>query len=114
MTLKLGSDIVNIPKFEKTLRGNKEYFAQNVFWPEELDYARTERLAGIFATKEAVIKALGMKAGQWREIRVAYEESGKPYLAKFPQTGGILGKLKAELTIAHDGDYAIANVIFYN
>ena len=84
MTLKFGSDIVHIPKFEKTLRKSREYFIQNVFWPEEMEYARVQRLSSIFASKEATIKALGLEAGQWRDIRVAYKESGKPYLVKFP------------------------------
>ena len=113
MTIKFGSDIVYIPKFEKTLRSSTEYFAQNVFWPEELEYARVQRLAGIFATKEATIKALGMLPGKWREIRVAYKETGKPYLAKFPHERKSKKRWKHELSISHDRDYAIANVIFY-
>ena len=113
MTLKFGSDIVYIPKFEKTLRASREYFSQHVFLPEELEYARVQRLAAIFASKEATIKALGLKAGQWQEIKVAYKESGKPYLAEFPHGKG-RKKWKHELSIAHDGDYVIANVIFYS
>lgn len=113
MNLRFGSDIVYIPKFEKTLRKSREYFIQHVFWPEELEYARIQRLAGIFASKEATIKALGIRPGQWREIQVAYEENGKPYLAKFPQARGKQKKWKHELSISHDGDYVIANIVFY-
>jgi len=113
MTIKFGSDIVYIPKFEKTLRASREYFSQHVFLPEELEYARVQRLAAIFASKEATIKALGLKAGQWQEIQVAYQESGKPYLAKFPHPKKPKKRWKHELSVSHDGDYALANVIFY-
>ena len=113
MNIRFGSDIVHIPKFEKTLRKSREYFIENVFWPEEMEYAKVQRLSSIFAAKEATIKALGLKAGQWRDIRVAYKESGKPYLAKFPQAKGKQKKWKHELSISHDGDYVIANIVFY-
>ena len=113
MTIKLGSDIVYIPKFEKALRSNREYFIQNVFSQEELEYPKPQRLASIFATKEAVTKALGITPGKWKEIEVAYEASGKPYLAKFPQAKKSKRKWKHELSISHDGDYVIANIIFY-
>ncbi|MEK7510289.1 MAG: holo-ACP synthase [Patescibacteria group bacterium] len=115
MTIKIGSDIVYIPRFEKILRRNKEYFREHVFLPEELEYAKVRRLAGIFASKEAAVKALGLKANQWQGICVAYEENGKPYLAKFPlpKDKKLRRKWKHELSISHDGEYAIANVIFY-
>ena len=113
MILKIGTDIVFLPRFEKIFRENKEHFLQNVFCKEELESANVQRLAGIFASKEATIKALGIKVGRWQEICVAHKESGKPYLATFPQETKARATWKHDLTIAHDGDYAIAHVIFY-
>jgi len=121
MNVRLGSDIVYIPKFEETLAKSREYFVKNVFWPQEIKDAKIQRLASIFAAKEATIKALDLEAGQWHDIRIAYKDSGKPYLVKFPQEEKLKkpfdkaqGKQwKHELSISHDGDYVIANVIFY-
>lgn len=113
MILKFGSDIVFLPRFEKTFLANKEHFLQNVFCKEELKNATTQGLAGIFAAKEAAMKALGIAAGQWQEILVAHKKTGKPYLAAFPKKKTSKKQWKHELTISHDGDYVVANVMFY-
>ena len=107
--MKLGTDIVHIPRFEKILRENQEYFEKNVFCPTEWKGFSAEKLAGRFAAKEATLKALGMKAGRWQEICVTNSKDGKPFLASFPMQK----KWKHELSISHDGEYAIAVVVFY-
>jgi len=107
--MKLGTDIVHIPRFEKIVRENQQHFEQNVFCPEEWTDSSTEKLAGRFAAKEAVLKALGIKAGRWQEICVSNSDDGKPFLASFPMQK----KWKHELSISHDGEYAIAVVVFY-
>lgn len=86
---------------------------EHVFSQKEVGNKSPQSLAGIFAAKEATLKALGMKAGEWKEIRVAHKKSGKPYLAEFPHQEASKKQWGHELTIAHDGDYVIANVIFY-
>ncbi|MBI2577268.1 MAG: 4'-phosphopantetheinyl transferase superfamily protein [Candidatus Wildermuthbacteria bacterium] len=113
MNIKLGSDLVYIPAFEKALKANKEHFVETAFYPEEIEYAKVQRLASIFAAKEAAIKALGILPGKWLEIKILYEENGKPYIAKFPNGKKSSSKWKHELSISHDGEYMLANVIFY-
>ena len=109
MIMKLGTDIVYIPRFEKTLRENQEHFEQNVFCSAEWKGSSPEKLAGRFAAKEAVLKALDMKAGRWQEICISSSKSGKPFLVHFPEQE----KWKHDLSISHDGEYAIAVVVFY-
>jgi len=113
MTIRLGSDLIHLPKFEKHLRAHKAYYRDHIFCPEELEYAKAQRLACIFAVKEAVIKALHLGPAQWQEICIAYEESGKPYLKRFPKPKKEAKKWKHEISISHEGQYALANVIFY-
>ncbi|MCP6718776.1 MAG: holo-ACP synthase [Patescibacteria group bacterium] len=113
MIIRTGIDIVHIPRFEKTLRENQTHFSDNVFCSGEWNNSSVGSLAGIFATKEAVIKALGMKAGKWQEICISHTEEGKPFLSKFPQENEEKKRWGHELSISHDGEYAIANVIFY-
>ena len=113
MIMKLGTDIVYIPRFEKILRENQQHFEQNVFCPAEWKDSSAEKLAGIFAAKEAALKALGIKAGRWQEICVKYSKEGKPFFAHFPQETKEQGRWKHELSISHDGEYAIAVVVFY-
>lgn len=104
MKMKLGIDIVYIPRFEKIVRENQKHFEQNVFCPAEWKGSSGEKLAGIFAAKEATLKALGMRPGQWQEICVKYSKEGRPFLKDFPPH---------ELSISHDGEYAFAAIIFY-
>ena len=113
MLMKLGTDIVHIPRFEETLRENQEHFEQNVFNREEWTDSPIERLAGIFAAKEAALKALDIKPGQWQEICVEYSKQGKPFFARFPEETKEPKRWKHELSISHDGEYAAATVVFY-
>ncbi len=108
--IRVGVDIVQVSRFEKKFKENKKYFEEKVFLPEELADARPEHLAGIFAAKEAVIKALGLKSGQWQEIVISHQENGKPFISKIPAQ---FQDLKSDLSLSHDGDYAVAFVVFY-
>lgn len=110
MNIKIGCDIINIGKLEKSAHRGKEKFLNKIFTPRELTGEPSwETLAGIFAAKEAVVKALGIPAGKWQEIEILKEESGKPRLE-------IKGRLHAykshDISVSHDGDYAIAFVCF--
>lgn len=107
---KVGVDIVQISRFGRKFKENKKYFEEKVFLREELADSRTEHLAGIFAAKEAVIKALSLGVGHWKEIAVSHKENGKPFILKVPEK---FANLKSDLSISHDGDYAVAIVVFY-
>lgn len=67
-----------------------------------------ENLAGVFAAKEAFMKALGKKV-DWREIWVEKLASGQPVL----KSDLITAQQSTTLSISHDGDYAVAMVIIY-
>lgn len=108
--MKVGVDIVQISRFEKKFKENKKHFEEKVFLREELADSRTEHLAGIFAAKEAVVKALGMKSGQWQEIIISHQKNGKPFVSKIPAQ---FQDLKSDLSLSHDGDYAVAVAVFY-
>ena len=114
MTVRFGSDIVHLPKFKKTFQENKEYFAEKVFCSEEFKESTIEKIAGVFAAKEAVVKALNLGAGQWLKIQIGHDKSGKPFLVSYPQDKKEKIQWQHELSISHDGEYAIANVIFYS
>jgi phosphopantetheine--protein transferase-like protein len=96
----LGVDLVHIPEFERQLELGGQKFLYKAFSPEELRNQQLNHLAGLWAAKEAVLKAGGLKAGQWSSIIISHEKSGKP-LANYK------GK-KFEISIAHHGEYAVA------
>ena len=103
--MSLGIDIVYIPRIK-----DADTLARGVLTPRELELyskrtKKEEFLAGRFAAKEAFMKALeqGMKI-PFKDIEVLYKDNGAPY---------ILYKNKQyEVSISHDGDYAIAIVNF--
>ncbi|HEV2402667.1 MAG TPA: 4'-phosphopantetheinyl transferase superfamily protein [Candidatus Saccharimonadales bacterium] len=96
----LGIDLVHIPEFQKQLTLGGATFRHKAFRAEELGNNSLEHLAGVWAAKEAVLKASGLKAGSWTDIHVSYNTQGKPYATA--------GDRQYEVSIAHHGDYAVA------
>lgn len=104
--LAVGCDIVYLPRFKKAISLGGQIFLEKIFHPSELKRKETIHLAGIFAAKEAAMKVLKLKSGDWLKIEVVYQKNGKPTL-KFIREAA--AKIKeADLSISHDGDYAIS------
>lgn len=101
---RIGIDIVKISRIEKSIKS--ESFLKEVFTDSEISHCkRAENYAGIFAAKEAYFKALG--TGIKRPIcnvEILYNENGKPYIKLVENS---------DVSISHDGDYAIATVILW-
>lgn len=108
---QIGCDIVSIRRFETKLREAGPAFAERVFSTAEMAGATVERLAGIFAAKEAACKALGIPAGNWRALQVSHREDGAPQI-RYACAEGPAPQLS--LSISHDGDYAFAVVLAEN
>lgn len=109
MIYGIGIDIVHIPKFKKALERWGDKFKNRLFTSNELTYCEKRRfseqhLAVRFAAKEAFLKALG-KRKKFRELEVANNSVGKPCI-KVADC-----KLRTSLTLSHDGEYCIAQVI---
>ena len=102
----IGIDIVNISKFID--KSNSEYFIKGIFTENELSYAYSKAdinktLAGIFAAKEATIKAFNLNLAYIlrKKIEILHINS-KPMLRMNQSI------INSDLSISHDGDYAIA------
>ncbi len=80
---------------------------EKVFLSHELSQNKTqESLAGVFAAKEALFKAIGRKEN-WLDVWIEKKKTGKPEL----KSTLINLKQKIEVSIAHAGDYVIAVVM---
>ena len=101
---KIGTDIVKISRIEKSIE--RASFLNDVFTEKEAEYCKTSQsFAGIFAAKEAYFKALGTGINtRLKNLEVLHNESGKPYFN---------GIDNCDLSISHDGDYAVATVILW-
>lgn len=104
MKPKTGIDLVHIPTFLKSLHNGGQIFKNKVFLNSELKNSDDPtHLAGVFAAKEAVTKALSLPAGSWLQIKIQNKKNGKPQV-----------KIKgtfinySDLSISHSGDYAIS------
>jgi len=118
--LGLGLDLVDIARFEAVL-GRRPAMATRLFSAEELDYAGTlanpaPTLAGRFAVKEAVMKALGVGIGavDWPDISVARLRGGAPQLIVRGRAARLaegMGVTAWKVTISHTDQVASAAVV---
>ena len=115
MIVGLGTDIVEIRRIDRAVSRHGERFADRIATPAELN-GRNERLAAVFAAKEACAKALGTGFSQgvgFKDITVTRSE-GRPeiMLAGAAATQAAkLGVNQIHLSLAHERDYAVATVI---
>lgn len=109
MTITTGIDLVYLPRFKKALKKGSENFLRRVFTERELaEPIDIKHLAGIFAAKEAIIKALSLLPDSWLNIHITHSLNGAPQAKIFYSKFFILN---SSLSISHDGDYAIAQYV---
>lgn len=101
--IKCGVDLVSISEFEKRLQKGGAPLIKKIFLEKELENTGVAHLAGVFAAKEAVLKALALPVGSWQHIEIAYNKKGRPKV----WVGGKKFK-ESDLSISHAGDYAVA------
>src|SRR5690349_20641113 len=119
--VRLGIDLVHIPRIEQSLGEFGNAFARKLFADAEIAYCeasphdRAQRYAARFAAKEAAIKALSLsEAGiSWREIEVVRADDGACSLALHGRVLAIArdqGIARCIVCLSHDGEYAAAVV----
>lgn len=115
--IRSGADIVQIARIEAIRAAHGERFVNRILSAAEQALMRpgTSYLAGRFAAKEAIAKAMG--TGVWRrgiaftDIEILRDDRGRPIVclggaAKtvFESEGG----RQVSVSISHDGGYAVA------
>lgn len=121
MIIGTGVDILEVKRMESLLK--RKPWPEKLFTEAEISPCKEEgfafkrivfRMAGIFAAKESVMKALGKGWGQgtaWNEIVITHSEAGAPQVTLYGKTKAIadsLGVKKIFLSISHSNDNAIA------
>ena len=114
----IGIDIIEIVRIQEAAGRWGDRFLHRVYTESELKLCRKKpsRLAGRFAGKEAVMKALGtgVRGISWREIEILAEPSGKPLVhlyGKAQDKADGLGLDKLVISLSDSKEYAIAFVI---
>jgi holo-[acyl-carrier protein] synthase len=119
MIIGIGTDIIEIDRIGKALI-NKGFLHKN-FTEKEIEYFlrrknMCEVVAGNFAAKEAVSKALGtgFRGFGLIDIEVLRDELGKPKVNLYGQAKSIAdkgGETKIHISISHNKTQAIAYCI---
>lgn len=76
-----------------------------------------ETIAGIYASKEAVLKSLGYGINHYnlKDIEIMHDEYNCPYIKFYNDIKKEIetNRYHFSLSISHDGEYVIAFVIYY-
>lgn len=116
MIIGIGVDMVEIARMKKACE--KAFFCRRCFTREEWQQAggRMESLAGYFAAKEAVAKALGTGFRKFSllDIEVKKDEMGKPMVFLYGEARRLAQERRIaqiHLSISHEKEMAIAFVV---
>ena len=109
--VKVGCDIVDINRFKNIIENEKKALLGALFSPYELSSTDSiASLAGIFAAKEAVVKALELQPGNWHLIEIVKHDNGKPVIKLHDLFNNNI--ISHDVSISHDGDYVFATTCF--
>ena len=116
--LGIGIDIIEIDRIEKVLKRTPRFLERN-FTEKEIEYFkennfRSESIAGNFAAKEAISKAIGtgIRGFNLKDIEVLRDHLGKPIVNTYNNLKEICIKYSVKeikVSISHSENYAVAN-----
>jgi holo-[acyl-carrier protein] synthase len=115
MVKGIGTDICHIERIKKLAPAS----VARILTPAESEYCLRsafppERIAGRFAAKEAILKALGTGWSQglgWNQIEILPDAAGAPAAVLSGAAAArlaALGATRCLVSISHQGDYATA------
>ncbi len=115
MVVTTGVDIVEIDRIAYTVDRWGDRFLKRIYTRDEIDYCRgrSPQLAGRFAAKEAVMKALGtgVRGVGWKDIELVRARSGAPSVRLHGRAlarAERLGITEVAISMSHSRDYAVA------
>ena len=122
MIYGIGVDLVKVQRIEQAVKRWDRRFLDRIFTPIEQEYCYRQKkpmfhLAGRFAVKEAVLKALGtgLRLGiRWVEIEVVNSPSGQPTVRVSGKVKELMQQNRIEtihVSISHDTDYSIGQAV---
>ena len=122
MIIGIGTDIVEIDRIRSMLERHGAHFSHRCFTPAELEWADRQRdsavrIAGRWAAKEAVVKALGtgfIEGMTFHDIEILPLHTGQPTVkltGRAAEIASQLGILRVHITISHARNYATATAI---
>ncbi len=120
MIIGVGTDVIEIERIKKAILKTDTFFEKIYTTREQAYYKenhkRVETLAGLFAAKEAISKALGtgFRGFSASDVEIVPNELGKPEAYLYGEAkirANSLGICKIHLSISHCRAYATAFAI---
>lgn len=115
MILRTGVDLIELDRVEEVVRRHGAHYLERVYTAAELaqSHRNAQYLAGRFAAKEAVAKALGTGIGEigWQEIEVLGDGQNAPSVrltGKAQVKAAALGLTEWSVSISHSSTHAVA------
>ena len=111
----IGIDIVSINRIEKLINKFKDKALLRFLSKKEIKISKLkiETIAGFWASKEAISKALGVGIGKklsFKDIKIYKTKKGQPKFRLSKKAQKRFNIKKSSLSITHDGGFAIAVV----
>ena len=114
-------DVVRMEKFVQNERALDKYFTEYEIMYVSKTRRTTQSLAGIYAAKEAFLKALGIGIGggiNLNEIEVKHLDNGKPYLHVISSKAQIMLSAQKideiDINISHTDEKCVAICVLKN
>ena len=112
--------MIEIKRIERAHRRHGDHFLKKIYTPNEIIYCKSHtnmapHLAGRFAAKEAVVKALGtgFRGITWKDIEILNNEQGRPVIVLSPEVSKNLGYPSIMISISHTREHAIASAVWH-
>jgi len=114
--IRVGTDIVVIDRVSSSIQKFGDRFLKRVFSESELENLskKPESIAGYWASKEALSKALGCGIGSelsFLDMSISKDSKNAPYIELSQEKKERFRVDDISLSISHDGGFAIAVVV---
>ncbi|MCX5694486.1 MAG: holo-ACP synthase [Candidatus Omnitrophica bacterium] len=113
MIIGTGVDITEVRRIRQAVEKWGQDFLERVFTQSEINNAKAktsfyQHLAGRFAAKEAIFKAVGDNQLSWQDIQIHNDQEGKPVCLFLNGRGK---NINVAISISHVKNYAVANAV---
>ncbi|MBP9502004.1 MAG: holo-ACP synthase [Candidatus Promineofilum sp.] len=116
--LAVGVDIIEVERLSRGIARHGDRFLNRFFTDREREQCggRATSLAGRFAVKEAVGKALGTGIGDisWKEVEIINDERGRPILTLHGEAARLaaeLGLAEWSISLSHTNTHAVGMAV---
>jgi holo-[acyl-carrier protein] synthase len=108
MVIGVGIDLVEIKRIEEAMK--RPRFLERILTPLEREFCvHPHQVAGRWAVKEAIAKALGLPL-TWQQVQVLPDELGVPK-AHITSEHFDPGRLRVHVSISHEREHAIGMAV---